>query len=81
MKTEFGFHIIQPLGEVKPAKVTPLKDVQDSIRQQLAQTKKNETMTKWTDESNERYEDKISYAVGFKPPPAKSTTAATETTR
>ena len=81
VKTEFGFHIIQPLGEVKPAKVTPLKDVQDSIRQQLAQTKKNETMTKWTDESTERYEDKISYAVGFKPPPAKSTTATTETTR
>ena len=78
VKTQFGFHIIQPLGEVKPAKVTPLKEVQDSIRQQLAQTKKNETMTKWTDDVNEKYEDKVSYAVGFKPPPAKSTTAATE---
>ena len=81
VKTEFGFHIIQPLGEVKPAKVTPLKDVQNSIRQQLAQTKKNETMSKWTDDVNEKYEDKVSYAVGFKPPPAKSTTAATATTR
>jgi foldase protein PrsA len=70
VKTEFGFHIIQPLGEVKPAKVTPLKDVQDSIRQQLAQTKKNETMSKWTDDVNDKYEDKVSYAVGFKPPPA-----------
>ena len=31
VKTEFGFHIIQAIGDVKPAKVTPLKDVQDSI--------------------------------------------------
>src|SRR6186997_777750 len=30
VKTEFGYHVIQPLGEVKPAKVTPLKDVRDS---------------------------------------------------
>ena len=49
VKTEFGFHIIQPIGEVKEAKVTPLKDVEDSINQQLAQTKKNEAMTKWVD--------------------------------
>ena len=28
VKTEFGFHVIQPIGDVKPAKTTPLKDVQ-----------------------------------------------------
>ena len=27
VKTEFGFHVIQPISDVKPAKVTPLKDV------------------------------------------------------
>ena len=76
VKTEFGFHIIQPIGDVKEAKVTPLKEVEDSIRQQLAQTKKNEAMTKWVDELKKEYEDKVSYAVGFNPPPA--TTTATE---
>ena len=80
VKTEFGYHIIQPLGDVKAAKVTPLKDVKESIRQQLQQTKKNEAMTKWVDELKKDYKDKVSYATGFSPPPdAKSTTTdATE---
>jgi foldase protein PrsA len=77
VKTEFGFHIIQPLGETEAAKVTPLKEVQASIRQQLAQTKKNEAMTKWVEELKQDYEDKVSYAAGFNPPPeAKGTTSA-----
>ena len=76
MKTEFGYHIIQPLSDTKPAKVTPLKDVQASIKQQLQQTKKNEAMTKWVDDLKKDYKDKVSYATGFTPPPdAKSTTA------
>jgi parvulin-like peptidyl-prolyl isomerase len=70
VKTEFGYHIIQPIGDVKEAKMTPLKEVEDSIRQQLAQTKKNEAMTKWVDGLKKEYEDKISYAVGFNPSPA-----------
>jgi parvulin-like peptidyl-prolyl isomerase len=82
VKTEFGFHIIQPLGDVKEAKVTPLKEVQDSIKQQLAQTKKNEAMTKWVDDLKKDYEDKVTYAVGFTPPPAATTgtTATSEET-
>ena len=77
VKTEFGFHIIEPLSETKPAKVTPLKEVKASIRQQLQQTEKNEAMTKWVDELKDDYEDKVTYATGFTPPPdAKSTTAA-----
>lgn len=77
VKTEFGFHLIEPLSEVKKASVTPLKEVQDQIRQQLAQTKKNEAMTKWVDDLDDRYEDKVSYAVGFSPPPAATGTTST----
>ena len=77
VKTEFGFHVIQPIGDVKPAKVTPLKEVKDSIKQQLAQTKKNEAMTKWVDELKKDYEDKVNYAVGFTPPPAATTGTTT----
>ncbi len=77
VKTEFGYHIIQPLGDTKPAKVTPLKDVKESIKQQLAQTKKNESMTKWVDDLKKDYEDKISYAVGFSPPPGATGTTTT----
>jgi foldase protein PrsA len=77
VKTQYGFHLIQPIGDVKEAKVTPLEDVKDSIRQQLAQTKKNEAMTKWVDGLNEEYEDMVSYAVGFNPPHATSTSVVT----
>ncbi|MDX6438637.1 MAG: hypothetical protein QOF45_1220 [Gaiellaceae bacterium] len=74
VKTEFGYHIIQPLTDAKDAKVTPLKDVKESIKQQLGQTKKNEAMTKWVDQLKKDYKDKISYAVGFTPPPAATGT-------
>ena len=77
VKTEFGYHIIQPLSDTKTAKVTPLKDVKESIRQQLAQTKKNEAMTKWVDELKKDYKDKINYAVGFSPPPGATGTTST----
>ena len=78
VKTEFGYHIIEALSDVKPAKVTPLKDVKESIKQQLQQTKKNEAMTKWVEDLKKDYEDKVSYAAGFSPPPdAKSTGTTT----
>jgi len=77
VKTEFGFHIIQALGPVEKASTTPLKDVRDSIRQQLVQTKKNEAMTKWVDEMKKKYEDKVAYAVGFTPPAPVATTGET----
>ena len=73
VKTEFGYHMIQPLSATKPAKVTPLKEVKASIKQQLQQTKKNEAMTKWVDELKKDYEDKVSYATGFTPPPDAET--------
>jgi parvulin-like peptidyl-prolyl isomerase len=74
VKTEFGFHIIEALSEVKPASTTPLKDVKESIKSQLLQEKKNEAMTKWVDGLKEEYEDKVSYAVGFSPPPTATGT-------
>ena len=77
VKTEFGFHLIEPLSEVKKAAKAPLKEVRDSIRQQLLQTKKNEAMTKWVDELKQEYDDKVSYATGFTPPPAATGTTST----
>ena len=79
VKTEFGFHVIEALGDVKPAKVTPLKDVKASIRSSSSQTKKNETMTEWVDELKQDYEDKVTYAIGFTPPPTATTTTGTTT--
>jgi parvulin-like peptidyl-prolyl isomerase len=79
VKTEFGFHIIQALTDVKKSSVTPLKEVKDSIRQQLLQQKKNEAMTKWVDGLKKEYEDKVAYGVGFTPPaPVTGTTETTD---
>ena len=75
VKTDFGYHLIQPLSETKPAEVTPLSEVKASIEQQLGQTKKNEAMTKWVDDLKQDYEDKVSYAPGFTPPPQQDTTS------
>ena len=79
VKTEVGYHIIQPLSEVKAAETTPLQDVKESIRQQLQQTKKNEAMTTWVGELKEDYEGKVSYAPGFAPPPTAATTSSVPT--
>jgi parvulin-like peptidyl-prolyl isomerase len=77
VKTQYGFHVIQAIGEIKPAKTTPLKDVKNAIRQQLLQTKKNDRMNKWVQETKKEYREKIRYQVGFAPP--KTTTGNTST--
>jgi len=83
VKTQFGYHIIQPLSDVRPAKTTPLKDVKASIEQQLLQQKKNAAMTKWVDDTKKTYckGTKVRYAAGFNPSPdpcaSKSQTTTT----
>jgi foldase protein PrsA len=77
VKTQYGYHIIQPISDVKPAKTTPLKDVKEAIRQQLLQEKKNDAMQKWLKDLEKSYEKKTSYAVGYAPP--KTATTGTTT--
>ena len=82
MKTQYGWHIIQALSTVKPRKTTPEKQVKESIRQQLLQQKKNESMTKWVDDLKKDFcsGDKVKYQVGYKPtriPARRSTTTTT----
>jgi parvulin-like peptidyl-prolyl isomerase len=79
VKTQYGFHVIQATGEIKPAKTTPLKDVRSAIRQQLLQTKKNDRMNKWVQETKSEYRDKIRYQVGFAPKKTTTTTGQTNT--
>lgn len=80
--TQFGYHIIQPLSDVRPAKTTPLKDVKASIQQQLLQQKKNAAMTKWVDDTKKSYcsGNKLRYAVGFTPSPDPCAKPAKTTT-
>lgn len=78
--TTYGWHVIQALSDVKPATQQPLKDVQDSIRTQLLQTKKTDAINKWVDDVGKEYARKIAYATGYTPlTTAVTTTAATTT--
>jgi parvulin-like peptidyl-prolyl isomerase len=80
VKTQYGYHLIQPLSEIKPAKTTPLSKVKDQIRQQLQQTERNETMSKWVEDTKKDFEDEVDYQVGFQPPAAATATTGTTTT-
>jgi foldase protein PrsA len=80
VKTEFGFHVIQPLGEVKPAKTTPLAQVRSTIKSQLEQERKQAAVTKWSNELKSKYDDRIDYADAYKPPAAATDTTGVTTT-
>src|SRR5205823_633476 len=78
--TTYGWHIIQALSAVKPAAQTPLKDVKETIRQQLLQTKKSDKSRKWLDDVKKSYAKSIRYQVGYVPQTTATTTATTSTT-
>ena len=79
VKTQFGYHVIQPLSAVKPAKTSPLKDVRAQIKAQLEEKAKNDSITNWTAETKKSFASKIAYATGFAPPAAATDTSATTT--
>jgi len=77
IKTQYGWHIIQPLSGIKNERTTPLKQVRTAIRQQLVQQKKQDKMRKWVDDTTKDFESKTTFQVGYAPP---ATTATTPTT-
>jgi foldase protein PrsA len=70
VKTEFGFHIIQPLSAIKPAKTTPFPEVKATIRSQLQQERTQKAVTDWAAKVQREYDKKVKYADGFAPPKA-----------
>jgi foldase protein PrsA len=80
VKTQFGYHLIKAVGDVKEASATPLEKVKRDIRQTLVQQKQNETMNAWVEDLKKRLDNDVAYAVGFKPAPAQTTTGATGAT-
>jgi parvulin-like peptidyl-prolyl isomerase len=87
--TQYGYHIIEALSDIRPAKTTSLDKVKGSIRQQLEQQKKQDAMTKWVDGIKKKFcgGSRIKYQVGYAPNPdpcaailinTSSTTTATQ---
>jgi parvulin-like peptidyl-prolyl isomerase len=76
VKTQYGWHIIQPLGPVKKSKTTPLAQVKEAIRQQLLQEKKQTEMTNWVNGIKKDFADETTYQVGYQPPETGTETSA-----
>ena len=74
VKTQYGYHIIEALSDVKPPSQTPLKDVKEQIRQQLLQEKRQKAITDWSKETDDEFKEKVAYQVGYAPPATTGTT-------
>ena len=68
VRTQFGYHVIQAMGNIEPAGVTPFETVKAAIKQPLLQTKRNETITTWLEDLQKQYDGKVNYAAGLAPP-------------
>jgi parvulin-like peptidyl-prolyl isomerase len=79
VKTQFGWHIIEAVGDVEEATTQALADVEEQISTTLLEEKKNSRINEWVQELRDRFADQIAYAPGFEPPPeAETTTGATD---
>jgi parvulin-like peptidyl-prolyl isomerase len=81
IKTQYGYHIIEALSDIKPAQKTPLAKVRKSIKDQLENQQKNDAMTKWVEDTKKDYcKSKIKYQVGYVPNPDPCLTVTGTTT-
>jgi len=68
VKTQYGYHVIEAVSAVRPAKTTPLDEVKASIRATLIQEKRNGVMSAWVEDLRKKYDGKVTYAAGYEPP-------------
>ena len=76
VKTQFGWHIIQALGPIKPEKMQPLSKVKDRIKQTLLPQKRDAALNDWLTDLQRRFKKETAYKTGYAP----ATTATTTTT-
>ena len=77
VKTQYGYHIIQALSDIRPPKTTPLSQVKDSIKQTLLRERQNAAMAKWVKDTKKDFDKKIHYQVGYAPPKTTSSNTST----
>jgi parvulin-like peptidyl-prolyl isomerase len=77
IKTQFGWHIIQALGPVKPPATQTFDKVKDRIKQTLLPQKKDRELSDWQSDVRKRFEKEIAYRAGYAPPSTQTTSTAT----
>jgi foldase protein PrsA len=75
--SNYGWHIIQAVGPIKPAKVTPLKNVESTIKANLLSTKKSAAVQAWLSNLKKEYAKKVVYQTGYAPATTATTGATT----
>lgn len=78
VKTQYGWHIIQPLGAVKKQRTTPFSQVREAIRQQLLQERKQQKMNEWVADIRKDFAKETTYQVGYAPPEPATTQTQTQ---
>jgi parvulin-like peptidyl-prolyl isomerase len=78
VKTQYGYHVIEAVSEVRKAKITPLAKVRASIKATLLQQKRNEEMQAWVEGLRKDFEGKVTYAAGYEPPELPEAPTETE---
>jgi parvulin-like peptidyl-prolyl isomerase len=82
--SQFGWHIIEALGPVKPgtpAKPTPLNgQVKEAIKNTLLSQNQQKEMDKWLAGIKKSYCKKIGYQQGYAPPPGQDPCKTSSTT-
>src|SRR5918992_1453947 len=75
IKTQFGWHVIEVLGDIQPPSTQPLEEARESIETTLLQEEQNTVLEAWVKETEEKYA--AVYAPGYAPPPAATETGIT----
>jgi parvulin-like peptidyl-prolyl isomerase len=78
VKTQYGYHVIEAMSEVREATTTPIDKVRATIRATLLQQKRNEELQAWVEDLKADYSGKVSYAAGYAPPDLPEAPTETE---
>jgi len=76
---QYGWFIIKPVSDLKPAVTKPLSAVAKDIKSTLLQQRQNDAISAWVKKTDDYYEGKVKYADGFAPPVAATSTTTTTT--
>lgn len=74
---QYGYFIIKPVEDLKPAKTKTYDEVSKQITKTLLDSKKNAALTAWSTNLTKIYDGKVKYALGFEPPAAATTPSTT----
>ena len=80
VKSQFGWHIIQPLGAIKPAHTQTFAEVKSQIKANLVQQQKTTAWQTWISHMGNDFKGKVSYQTGYAPAATTSTVPTTPTT-